>query len=149
MGFLRDPDGSRFHDAYFADHPGVWTHGDMIELTPNGSARMHGRSDGVLNINGVRIGPAEIYRIVRSIPAIEDAMAVEQRTGRRRATAYCWSVLRPGQVLDETLRARIRATLWREGSAAHVPQVIAAGGRAADDAQRQALRASGPGRGQR
>jgi acetoacetyl-CoA synthetase len=124
-GFLRDPSGSRFHDAYFADHPGVWTHGDMIELTPNGSARMHGRSDGVLNIDGVRIGPAEIYRIVRSIPAIEDAMAVEQRTdGGARLVLLV--VLRPGQVLDETLRALIRATLRREGSAAHVPQVIAA-----------------------
>ncbi len=124
-GFLRDPDGSRFHDAYFADHPGVWTHGDLIELSPEGSARMHGRSDGVLNIEGVRIGPAEIYRILRGIPTIKDAMAVEQKSddGSRLVLLV---VLRPDHALDEELRRIIRATLREQGSAAHVPQVIAA-----------------------
>ena len=62
LGIYGDPTGERFHRAYFSEHPGVWTQGDLIEITPRGTARMHGRSDGVLNIRGVRIGPAEIYR---------------------------------------------------------------------------------------
>ena len=77
--FLRDPDGRRFHEAYFAAHRGMWTHGDLVEIAPDGSARLHGRSDGVLNIDGVRIGPTEIYTVLRQVPEIADAMAVEQR----------------------------------------------------------------------
>ena len=79
IGFLRDPDGIRFHAAYFADNAGMWTHGDQVDFDPDGSARMHGRSDGVLNVNGIRIGPSEVYIALRRIPEIADAMAVEQR----------------------------------------------------------------------
>jgi len=81
LGFLNDPDGTRFHAAYFSDNPGVWTHGDLIEFTPEGSALMHGRSDGVLNIRGIRVGPAEIYRILEDVPEISEAMAIEQYAG--------------------------------------------------------------------
>ena len=121
--FLRDPDGARFHDAYFADHAGMWTHGDMITIEPDGSARMHGRSDGVLNINGIRIGPAEIYRILRGMPEVADALAVEQATeGDSRLLLLV--VLRPGVTFDDGLAARIRGRLRTEGSPAHVPQVV-------------------------
>jgi acetoacetyl-CoA synthetase len=123
VGFLRDPHGERFHDAYFVDHPGQWTHGDMITIERDGSARMHGRSDGVLNVNGIRIGPAEIYRILRAMPEVLDAMAVEQLAdGDSRLLLLV--VLRPGHRLDDRLAARIRGRLRTEGSAAHVPQVI-------------------------
>ena len=63
--FLRDPDGRRFHEAYFVQNPGMWTHGDRIDFDRHGSARLHGRSDGVLNIDGLRIGPSEIYTALR------------------------------------------------------------------------------------
>src|SRR4051794_33986060 len=63
-GFLDDPDSERFHTAYFSQHPGVWTHGDHIGIDPDGTSRLYGRSDGVLNIDGIRIGPSEIYTIV-------------------------------------------------------------------------------------
>ena len=98
LGFLRDPDGARFHDSYFAEHPGMWTHGDLIEFDPDGSARLHGRSDGVLNIDGVRIGPSEIYTVLRGVPEIADTMAVEQRDpGRPGGTRMVLLVvLRPG-----------------------------------------------------
>src|SRR6185437_6568047 len=78
LGLYGDADGSRFHAAYFEQNPGVWTHGDFIELTGRGTARIHGRSDGVINVRGIRIGPAEIYRILRALPEIRDAVAVEQ-----------------------------------------------------------------------
>jgi acetoacetyl-CoA synthetase len=124
--FLGDPDGQRFHRAYFADHPGVWTHGDRVEIAADGSTRVYGRSDGVLNVDGVRIGPSEIYTIVRRLPEVADVMAVEQpdrdRPGSSRLALLV--VLREPFVLDEALAARIRSTLRREGSAAHVPSLV-------------------------
>ncbi|GAB3320541.1 hypothetical protein GCM10027451_41290 [Geodermatophilus aquaeductus] len=126
--FLDDPDGRRFHRAYFAAHPGAWTHGDRIEIDPDGSARLHGRSDGVLNVNGIRIGPSEIYTIVRAVPGVADAMAVETRDpdapGSTRLALLV--VLRPGVGMDDALALRIRSTLRREGSPAHVPSLVLA-----------------------
>ncbi|MGY1606513.1 MULTISPECIES: acetoacetate--CoA ligase [unclassified Geodermatophilus] len=130
VGFLRDPDGRRFHDAYFADHPGMWTHGDLIEFDADGSSRLHGRSDGVLNIDGLRIGPSEIYTVLRQLPDVADAMAVEQgddsRPGGSRMVLLV--VLRPGARLDGDLDRTIRRTLRREASAAHVPSLVVAVG---------------------
>ena len=126
VGFLQDPDGSRFHAAYFADHPGMWTHGDLIDIDADGSARMHGRSDGVLNVDGVRIGPSEISTVLRSVPDIVDTMAVEQRDPARpgQSRMVLLVVLRPGAELDGGLERLIRRTLRREASAAHVPSVV-------------------------
>lgn len=123
--FLRDPEGTRFHEAYFADHPGVWTHGDLIDFDADGSARVHGRSDGVLNVNGIRIGPSEIYTVLRRLPEIADALAVEQRAdgGTRMALLV---VLADGAVLDGSLDRTIRSTLRRDASAAHVPSLVVA-----------------------
>jgi acetoacetyl-CoA synthetase len=128
LGFLQDPDGSRFHRAYFAEHPRVWTHGDLVEFAPDGSARMHGRSDGVLNVNGVRIGPSEVYAALRGVPEVADAMAVEQRdpAGRGRSRMVLLVVVRPGSVLDGDLDRTIRRTLRRQASAAHVPSQVVA-----------------------
>ncbi|MCW0212429.1 MAG: acetoacetate--CoA ligase [Pseudonocardia sp.] len=128
VGFLRDADGSRFHDAYFADHPGVWTHGDLVEFAPDGSARVHGRSDGVLNIDGIRIGPGEIYRTLHRVPEIADCMAVEQRDpeGPGRSRMVLLVVLAPGAALDSDLDRSLRLTLRTENSAAHVPSRIVA-----------------------
>jgi len=66
VGLYGDTDASRFHDAYFSQNPGVWTHGDLVEFIPQGGAILHGRSDGILNVRGIRIGPAEIYRICKT-----------------------------------------------------------------------------------
>jgi acetoacetyl-CoA synthetase len=126
LGFLEDPVGSRFHDAYFAQHPSLWTHGDLVEFTPEGSVVMHGRSDGTINIRGIRIGPAEIYRVLESFAEIEGAMAVEQRwhseVGHARLVLLL--VLRPAIRLQEELQRRIRKAIGRQTSAAHVPAII-------------------------
>jgi acetoacetyl-CoA synthetase len=128
VGFLRDPDGARFHASYFADHPGMWTHGDLIEFDPDGSARLHGRSDGVLNIDGVRIGPSEIYTVLQALPEISDAMAVEQRDPDRPGTSrmVLLVVLAPGTALDRELERTIRRRLREQASAAHVPSLVLA-----------------------
>ncbi len=125
LGFAGD-DGGSFHDTYFAANPGVWTHGDLIELDPRGQARMHGRSDGVLNIHGVRIGPAEIYRAVRNVPEVRDAMAVEQRNveaiGGSRVVLLV--VLRDQVVLDGRLTVEIRRAIVSHASPTHVPELV-------------------------
>lgn len=79
LGFFGDVEGAAFHAAYFAGNPGVWTHGDLISFSPDGGVRMHGRSDGVLNVRGINVGPAEVYRVLNDIPEIHEALVVEQR----------------------------------------------------------------------
>lgn len=123
LGFLGDPGGSRFHDAYFAQNEGVWTHGDLIEFDEDGQSRIHGRSDGVLNVNGVRIGPAEIYRALGELPEIGEAMAVAQeREGRPRLVLLV--VMRGDGALDGELVMRIRRLIASHASAHHVPELV-------------------------
>ncbi len=128
LGFWGDPDGRRFHDAYFSQNPGLWTHGDRVEATAQGGWVLHGRSDGVINVRGVRVGPAEIYAILQHIDEIVEAMAVEQQAeaepGGTRLVLLV--VLRKGTELDGALAKRIRVQLAQRGSPALVPAVIAA-----------------------
>jgi acetoacetyl-CoA synthetase len=125
LGFLGDEDGSRFHDAYFAANEGVWTHGDLIEFDPDGQARIHGRSDGVLNIQGVRIGPSEIYQALHAVPEVEEAMAVEQRRDEG-ARLVLLVVPRENAELDRELSRRIRREIARQTTALHVPELVVA-----------------------
>jgi acetoacetyl-CoA synthetase len=125
LGLLGDEDGSRLHAAYFAANEGVWTHGDLIEFDADGQARIHGRSDGVLNIQGVRIGPSEIFEALREVPEVQEAMAVEQeQEGGARLVLLV--VLREGARLDTELTLRIRRTIGSQTTALHVPELIAA-----------------------
>ncbi|WP_419896763.1 acetoacetate--CoA ligase [Roseomonas sp. USHLN139] len=126
LGFLNDPDGARFHRAYFAQNEGLWTQGDRVAIGPTGGIRLHGRSDGVLNIRGIRVGPAEIYRLLAGWPELAGVMAVEQRAPAEFAEGrlLLLVVLRPGVSLTSALTGRIRRVLAREASAAHVPALI-------------------------
>ncbi|MDE1182311.1 acetoacetate--CoA ligase [Paraburkholderia sp.] len=136
LGFHGDAEGKAFHNAYFAANPGVWTHGDLIEFPREGSARLHGRFDGVLNVRGINVGPGEIYRVLNDIPEIREAMAVEQRMRDTHASTGPSSapgnrivllvVLRDGATLNGALTARIRRDLARRASPAHVPDRIVA-----------------------
>ena len=128
LGFLGDADGSRFHAAYFAANPGVWTHGDLVSFDADGYAELHGRSDGVLNIQGVRIGPAEIYNALQPVAEVSESLAVEQRavdpSGEPHVTLLV--VLRDGDVLDSKLARRIRHEIARATTPLHVPRLIIA-----------------------
>lgn len=127
VGLFGDPDGRRFHEAYFAQNPGVWTHGDHVELTERGTARIHGRSDGVLNVRGIRIGPAEITSVLEGFPEIAEAMPLEQpapaEPGGSRLVLLV--VLKEGAKLDRPLALRIKKELSQRRSMAHVPAAIA------------------------
>jgi acetoacetyl-CoA synthetase len=126
LGLFGDADGRRFHEAYFADHPPFWSHGDFVELTERGSARILGRCDGILNIRGVRIGPAEIYGALQALPDVEAAMAIEQHDeralGGTRLLLYV--VLAPERLLDRPLELAIKKLLKTRCGPFHVPAAI-------------------------
>ena len=124
--FWGDPDGARFHDAYFAQNDGVWTHGDFVELTDRGTARILGRSDGILNIKGVRIGPAEIYGALQGVEGLAETMAVSvedaSALGGRRLVLLV--VLEQGTTFERRLLWAIKRTLKERCSVHHVPERV-------------------------
>jgi len=123
LGFWNDQDQGKFRAAYFERFPGVWCHGDYAELTPRGGMIIYGRSDAVLNPGGVRIGTAEIYRVVEQIDDIAECVAVDQRfDGDTRIVLFVR--LKPGRRLDAQLSDEIRARLRRDASPRHVPAKI-------------------------
>ena len=119
--FWGDTDGSRRHGAYFDRFPGVWAHGDYARRTPSGGFEILGRLDATLNVKGVRIGTAEIYRVVLSLPHVVEAMAIEQPY-RNDTRIVLFVVL--DKPLDDELDGLIRTTLRRQASPRHVPEVI-------------------------
>ena len=123
--FWNDPDGSKYRSAYFELHEGVWSHGDYIEITEQGGVIIYGRSDATLNPGGVRIGTAEIYRQVESIPEILDSLVVGQ-DWENDVRVVLFVKLRENVVLDEALLKRIRETIRRNATPKHVPAKIIA-----------------------
>ena len=123
LGFLNDDDGSRYLGTYFERFPGVWHHGDYAEKTGTGGYVIHGRSDATLNVHGVRIGTAEIYRPVEAMDEVAEALAVAQRWGEGTRMVL-FVRLAPGLRLDAALRDRIRAALRTQASPRHVPAKI-------------------------
>ena len=121
--FWNDPDGRRYHDAYFGRFPGIWCHGDFAELTADGGVIIHGRSDAVLNPGGVRIGTAEIYRQVEQIDDVLESICVGQDwQGDVRVVLFVR--LREGAVLDEGLEREIKTRIRTGCTPRHVPARI-------------------------
>src|SRR5512138_3902132 len=110
LGFWNDRGGERYHSAYFSKYPGVWTHGDWSELTERGTMLVYGRSDATLNPGGVRIGTAEIYRVVERIPEVEEAVAIGQ-IWQSDTRVVLFLKLKDGKVLDDALEKKIRADI--------------------------------------
>ncbi len=123
IGFWGDEDGSRYHDAYFAEHPGVWTHGDFIEIRPSGGVVIYGRSDTTLNPGGVRIGTAEIYRAIDELPEIADSIVIGRPFAGDVEVVLCVQ-LAGGVDLDEELIRKIRTTIRERTSPRHVPRHV-------------------------
>ncbi|MFV1986622.1 MAG: acetoacetate--CoA ligase [Gemmatimonadota bacterium] len=123
LSFWGDDDGSEFHSAYFDTYPGVWHHGDYVEITEHGGMIIYGRSDATLNPAGVRIGTSEIYRQVEKLPEITEAVVIGQEwEGDTRVVLFVR--LADGAVLDEELVRTIRAEIRRGTTPRHVPARI-------------------------
>ncbi|HSK24218.1 MAG TPA: acetoacetate--CoA ligase [Egicoccus sp.] len=132
VGFWGDDDGSRYRAAYFADYPGVWRHGDWLEVTERGTCIITGRSDATLNRGGVRMGTAEFYAVVEDVDGIVDSLVVhlerDDRGGGRDDgdRLLLFVVTAPDRALDDDLRRRL-ATAIRGGlSPRHVPDDVIA-----------------------
>jgi acetoacetyl-CoA synthetase len=124
VGFWNDPDGSRYRDAYYADFPGVWRHGDWIEILPDGGCVIYGRSDATLNRGGVRMGTSEFYRVVEAFAEVADSLVVD--TGRLGAEGrlVLYVALAAGVTPDDELVRRVKAALRTQLSPRHVPDEI-------------------------
>ncbi|MDX6480374.1 MAG: acetoacetyl-CoA synthetase, partial [Gaiellaceae bacterium] len=123
--FWGDTDGSRYHESYFSTFPGVWRHGDWIEITERGTAIITGRSDATINRGGVRMGTSELYRSVLALDAIVDALVVDVPEGDGSRMSL-FVVLRDGAALDDALLGEIKRRIREDCSPRHVPDEIVA-----------------------
>jgi acetoacetyl-CoA synthetase len=122
--FWNDPDGSKYHSAYFDVYPGVWRHGDYIMIhSDTGGVTFYGRSDAVLKPSGVRIGTAEIYAQMEKLPEVADSLAVGQNY-QDDQRVILFVKLAAGFTLTDELREKIRKTLRENASPRHVPALI-------------------------
>ncbi len=127
VGFWNDPDGGKYRAAYFEKYPGVWCHGDYVELTGHDGMIIYGRSDAVLNPGGVRIGTAEIYRQVEQLDEIVESLVIGQewppeKPGDVRIVLFVR--LRDGLTLDQALTDKIRQHIRVHSTPRHVPAKI-------------------------
>jgi acetoacetyl-CoA synthetase len=123
--FWNDPDGEKYHAAYFESFAGVWAHGDYGEVTEHQGMIIHGRSDAVLNPQGVRIGTAEIYRQVERFESVLDSICIGQNW-QNDVRVVLFVVLREGLSLSPELQQEIRQVIRRETTPRHVPAKIIA-----------------------
>jgi len=122
--FWNDADGSKYRSSYFDTFPGMWRHGDWIQITERDSLVILGRSDATLNRQGVRIGTAEIYRALDTIPEIKDSLIINLEYADGTDWMPLFVTLVPGFILTEDLKKRINTTLRSTYSPRHVPDAI-------------------------
>ena len=121
--FWDDPEGEKYLDAYFRRFPGIWCHGDFIEITDTGGVVIYGRSDATLNPGGVRIGTADIYRVVETLPEINDSLVVGQDWDND-VRVILFVKMTEGQDLTEDLQKTIKKAIREACSPRHVPAKI-------------------------
>jgi acetoacetyl-CoA synthetase len=127
LGFWNDPDGAKYRAAYFERFPGIWCHGDWVELTAHDGMIIYGRSDATLNPGGVRIGTAEIYRQVEQLEEVVESIVIGQdwppgEVGDVRVVLFVR--LRDGVVLDPALVDRIKQQIRANTTPRHVPAKV-------------------------
>ena len=124
--FWGDDDGSRLRESYFDTYPGIWRHGDWIEITDRGTAIIYGRSDSTINRGGIRMGTSEIYRAVLSLDEIDDALVVDVPRDGEENWMPLFVVLAEGATLDDDLTKRIAKAVREQCSPRHVPNEVQA-----------------------
>ncbi len=121
--FWNDAGDAKYMESYFSKYPGIWRHGDRIEIAPAGGIVVWGRSDATLKPGGVRIGTGEIYRALEHVPEVVEALAAGKEDGHDVAI-WLFVVLRPGAKLDRELRQRLSNVVLRRTTAQHVPRSV-------------------------
>jgi acetoacetyl-CoA synthetase len=123
IGFWGDPNNEKYRAAYFDGYPGVWTHGDFAAKSENNGFFIYGRSDATLNSKGVRIGTAEIYRVVERFESVLESLAVSQ-DWENDTRVVLFVKMKSGFALNSDLIAQIKIALRSEASPRHVPELI-------------------------
>jgi acetoacetyl-CoA synthetase len=121
--FWDDPQGDKYLNAYFRKYPGIWCHGDWIRITEQGGVVIYGRSDATLNPGGVRIGTADIYSVVETLPEIADSLVIGQ-DWQDDVRVVLFVKLREGEQLTDGLLGRIKKAIRESASPRHVPAKI-------------------------
>jgi len=121
--FWNDPDGTKYQQAYFNSYPGVWHHGDYIMINNLGGIKIFGRSDATLNPGGIRIGTAEIYRVVEKILEVTDSLVVGQKWGDDERVIL-FVKLTEGTSLHNKFIQKIKKNIRSECSPRHIPKKI-------------------------
>jgi len=124
--FWGDEDGSRLFGSYYDTYPGVWRHGDWIEITPEGGAVIYGRSDATINRRGLRMGSSEIYQAVEGLNEVMDSLVVDLEFLGRESFMPLFVVLGDGVALDDALRKKINTAIREGVSARFLPNEIVA-----------------------
>lgn len=122
--FWNDTDKKKYISSYFEDIPGVWRHGDWVKITQDGGIIIYGRSDATLNRQGIRIGTAEIYRVLNDIPEIEDSLIINLELEGGRHYMPLFVKLRPAVELNDALKKAIAHALKTKCSPRHVPDDV-------------------------
>jgi len=121
--FWNDPDGQKYHNAYFDKFENIWYHGDYIEINDHGGVTIFGRSDATLNPGGVRIGTAEIYRVVEQMAEVADSLVVGvQSNGDEQVALFL--KMDEGAILNDNLINQIKSSIRANCSPRHVPSII-------------------------
>jgi acetoacetyl-CoA synthetase len=125
VGFWDDPDGARYREAYFDHFPGVWRHGDWLEVTERGTCIITGRSDATLNRGGVRMGTSEFYSVVEDVDGVADSLVVHHDDpDGGPGELVLFVVLADGRSLDDGIGAQIARSIREELSPRHVPDAL-------------------------
>jgi acetoacetyl-CoA synthetase len=127
IGFWNDPGGEKYRSAYFERFPGIWCHGDYVELTKHDGMVIYGRSDAVLNPGVVRIRTAEIYRQVEQLPEVVESLVIGQDWPPEQPNdvrVVLFVKLREGLALDDALVNRIKAQIRTNTTPRHVPAKV-------------------------
>lgn len=121
--FWDDPDGKKYHNAYFDTYKGIWKHGDFIKITETGGVVFYGRSDATLNPGGVRIGTSDIYRLIENFNEIEDGVVIGQ-DWKNDVRVILFVKMAKGYSLTEDIKNKIKSIIRSETSPRHVPEKI-------------------------
>ena len=121
--FWNDPDGQKYHNAYFDKFENIWYHGDYIEINDHGGVTIFGRSDATLNPGGVRIGTAEIYRVVEQMAEVADSLVVGVQSDGDELVAL-FLKMDEGTILNDNLINQIKSSIRANCSPRHVPSII-------------------------
>jgi acetoacetyl-CoA synthetase len=121
--FWNDPEGKKYHNAYFSTFPKIWHHGDYIMINDHGGVKIFGRSDATLNPGGIRIGTAEIYRVVENFPGVEDSLVIGQKW-EEDERVILFIKLAQGFILNDEFIQKMKQEIRKECSHRHIPNKI-------------------------